>query len=535
MSSQLANDPTPLDRALEAFSAVVGVANIHASAAELERTQRCTLPVSKRAGAVVLPGSTEEVAEVVRIATRFGIAIYPISRGKNWGYGSRTPTTNAAVVVDLSRMNAIGHYDRTLGTVEIEPGVTQQQLVDFLKDEGAEHWADTTSVTPLSSVLGNALERGHGLTPYADHVECISHLQVVLPNADVIDTGHGRFGSNQVVGLERWSAGPEVTGLFSQGNLGVVTKATLLLMPTPQAVRAVVIDVDSDEAFMALIPRLNELRLRGTIQSGPRMANMYRSLMFQPYPWDLVEPGGTLSKVDALELAKKRGGGAWRICFASYGSTHEVDARIQTMHDALDGLLERDPLIFDPLDPSPPPNSEGRNTKVLGCLLTGDVIEGGAATPRTYWKKRVRPTSGFDPDRDRCGVIWLAPVTPFRAEDIGQVQRLVEEIFPRHGFEPDISMYGLRPRALHFHISIIFDRDVPGADASARAAHDELLTQLLDAGYPPHRLGTHSMWAMERMAPKHRQTLRTLKKALDPAGILAPGRYLPLDTVKEPS
>lgn len=534
MTAQVAAAVPPAEQAIEAFVEIVGAANVHTTTAELARTQRCTLPTAQRAGAVVLPGSTQEVAEVIRVAARFGASLYPISRGKNWGYGSRTPTTDSAVVLDLSRMNTIGRYDRALGTLEIEPGVTQQQLVDFLEAQGGDHWADTTSVTPLSSVLGNALERGHGLTPYADHVDCISHLQVVLPSSDVIDTGHGRFGPNPVAGLEKWSAGPELTGLFSQSNFGVVTGATLLLMPTPEAVRAVIIDVDTDEEFMALIPRLNDLRLRGTIQSGPRMANLYRSLMFQPYPWDLVEPGQVLGKDAALELAKARGGGAWRICFASYGSVLEVSARIQTIHDALGDVLQREPLVFDPLDPALPPNSEGRNLKVLGCLLTGNVIEGGAATPRTYWKKRVRPTSDLDPDRDRCGVIWLAPVAPFRADDIARVQCLVEEILPKHGFEPDISMYGLRARTLHFHISIIFDRDAPGADAAAKAAHDELMTALLDAGYPPHRLGTQSMWAMERMTTPHQRALSALKNALDPTGILSPGRYLPLDR-KEPS
>ena len=513
---------------LAALASALGEQHVLGDEDHRARWERGTFAHASRVTAVVRPGTTEDVQAIVRIAAEHGTAIHPISRGRNWGYGSRAPTADA-LVVDLSRMNRILQYDPELAYVRIEPGVTQQQLVDFLAEHGGRFWADTTSVAPDSSVVGNILERGHGLTPYADHVDCVGDFDVVLGDGRVLSTGHGRFGATATAPLDRYGAGPSLSGLFSQSSFGIVTAASVWLMPTPESSRAFIFDAQTDEEFFALLPAVRALRLQGTLRSGPRFANVFRGLMFGDFPWDRVPEGGVLSKELALELAAELGRGAWRGCCAVHGTAQEVEAAARTIRAALEPRLSRPLTVFDPRAPEGH-GAPGDNLGALSTLLTGGLTPGGVASVRTYWRKRNRPTGLPDPDRDRCGVMWLAPVTPFRSEDFARVAGWVEEILPRHGFEPDVSAYCLRARTLHFHISIIYDRDRPGADDAAKAAHDELLGRCLDAGYPPHRLGLQSMHAMDRVDEVHRGVLGRLKQAFDPAGILSPRRYHPKRT-----
>ncbi len=517
-----------LQAPLAEWTALLGPDHVAASPETSAEYERCTLSHTNAARAVLRPKTTDEVQAIVRIAQEYRTPLYPISRGKNWGYGSRAPSADA-VIVDLGRMNRIRAYDDELGYVTIEPGVTQQQLVDFLAERGGDYWADTTSVSPESSVVGNLLERGHGLTPYADHVECLGSLDVVVGDGRVLSTGHARFGAEGLAPLDRLAAGPSLSGLFSQSSFGIVTAASLWLMPAPESARAFIFDPKDDEQLHALIPVLRQLRLQGTLRTGPRIANVFRGLMFGEYPWDRVEPGGVISKELALELARARGRGAWRVLCAVYGPTAEVEAKTKTIVDAVEPHLTSELLSFDPTDPTAG-GAKADNLEILSTILRGQLMPGGAAVGRTYWRKRSRPTQLPDPDRDRCGVLWLAPVSPFTAKDVAAVQALVEDVLPRHGFEPDISMYSLRPRALAYHISIIYDRDRPGADDAARAAHDELLDRFISSGYPPHRLGIQSMHVMQRADRTHIDVLRKLKAAFDPANILAPRRYHPVDS-----
>jgi 4-cresol dehydrogenase (hydroxylating) len=74
-------------------------------------------------------------------------------------------------------------------------------------------------------------------------------------------------------------------------------------------------------------------------------------------------------------------------------------------------------------------------------------------------------------------------------------------------------------------IVIMFDRDAPGEEERARLCHDEILARLTEAGYPPVRLGIQSMHLGAPTDPVYIDLVRNLKKALDPADILAPGRY----------
>jgi 4-cresol dehydrogenase (hydroxylating) len=142
-----------------------------------------------------------------------------------------------------------------------------------------------------------------------------------------------------------------------------------------------------------------------------------------------------------------------------------------------------------------------------------------------YWRKRSHPPADPDPDRDRCGVIWLCPALPLRGADVDAAFRIAEPILLRHGFEPLLACISQTERTAYFFPMIVYDRDDPGADTRARAAHDALLAELIRLGYLPHRLGLASMDALPAPRDDWSAVLARLKRLFDPADILAVGRY----------
>jgi len=145
----------------------------------------------------------------------------------------------------------------------------------------------------------------------------------------------------------------------------------------------------------------------------------------------------------------------------------------------------------------------------------------------TYWRKRGPLPERLDPDRDRCGLLWCSPVVPNTGRDVEEVTRLTSTILLNYGFEPMISLSLASERMSICVITIAYDRDVPGEDDRAFKCHRTLTEQLLAHGYPPYRLNVRAMNYVDTPGGEYGNVLRSLKAALDPNGILAPGRYEP--------
>lgn len=96
------------------------------------------------------------------------------------GYGMAAPATPGQVVLDLKRMNRILEVDADLGTCLLEPGVTYQQLKDYLVENNIPLWIDVPTVGPIASPVGNTLDRGVGYTPYGEHFMFQCGMEVVL-------------------------------------------------------------------------------------------------------------------------------------------------------------------------------------------------------------------------------------------------------------------------------------------------------------------------------------------------------------------
>ncbi|HKO89267.1 MAG TPA: FAD-binding oxidoreductase, partial [Burkholderiales bacterium] len=244
----------------------------------------------------LIPQSVAEVVSLVRVAGLHRIPLYPISTGHNWGYGTAQPTRDHCVVVDLSKMNRIVDFDPALGVVSVEPGVTQGQLSRYLLDHHQPFMVPVTGAGPHCSLLGNALERGYGITPTADHFAAVMRLEAVLANGRLYRSALSEMGGDRIDKAYKWSIGPYLDGLFAQGNAGIVTQMTLALARRPERIEAFFFTAD-DASFDGLVEGVREVlgELPG-ITGAINLMNRRRVLaMTCPYPTGSVGPQGVLS------------------------------------------------------------------------------------------------------------------------------------------------------------------------------------------------------------------------------------------------
>jgi 4-cresol dehydrogenase (hydroxylating) flavoprotein subunit len=522
--------------ALREWMSVVGPENVVADEGALREAETATFATNRRIPAIVSPANREQVQECVRIANRKRIPLYPISSGLNWGYGSRVPATDGCVLLDLRRMNRITDFSEELGYVTVEPGVTQAQLYEFLRERNSKLWMDCTGASPQCSLIGNTMERGFGHTPYGDHFANSCGLEIVLPEGQVMETGFARYEGAKAGPLYRWGVGPSLDGLFSQSNLGIVTRMTIWLMPAPEYFQAYYFRCEAEDGLAPMIDALRPLRMNGTIRSSSHIANDYKVLSaLQQYPWK--ETNGRTPLVEPLmgQFRRDLKIGSWNGSGALYGTKAQVAEARRLVRLALKGKATRLEFLDD-RKLAMASRFAGIYQRISGWDLKRTLavlkpvygLMKGVPTAHplfsTYWRKRTPAPAEMDPDRDGCGLLWCSPIAPNQGVDARRVTDLAKERMLANGFEPAISLTVLTDRTLSCIISIAYDREVPGEDLRAAECYRELLTSLGKEGYLPYRLGVNWMAAMEE-GNAYSETLRLLKSTLDPHGIMAPGRY----------
>ena len=528
----------PTNSAVEEWRSVVGSDHVSVADPELRQAETGTYHTGNRVIAIVRPSNTREVRECVRIANRYRTPVYPVSAGKNWGYGSRMPAADNSVILDLRRMNRIHDFSEELGYVTIEPGVTQRQLQEYLAARGSKLWMDSTGASPDCSVVGNTVERGFGHTPYADHFATTCGLEVVLPDGTAIETGMSRFPNAHAGPTYRWGVGPFLDGLFSQSNFGIVTRMTQWLMPAPECFQAYYFKVTDQEGIADVINALRPLRLNGTLKSASHIVNDYKVITaLAQYPFERMNNQTPLQGPIMDELRKELKIGPWNGSGALYGTKNQVAEARRLLKAALRGkahqlvFLDDKKIKFASKFSKPFSALTGwKLDKMLALLRPVYGLMKGVPTDHpllsTYWRKRTPPPAeNMDPDRDGCGLIWCNSICPTEGAHARKVSQIATSIALQHGFEPAISITMLTERTLSNIISLTYDRAVPGEDARAFACYKALLAELAKQGYYPYRLAVGAMDAMQDGSDYNRLLL-TLKQVLDPNHILSPGRYL---------
>ena len=123
--------------------------------------------------------------------------------------------------------------------------------------------------------------------------------------------------------------------------------------------------------------------------------------------------------------------------------------------------------------------------------------------------------------------MWLCPVVPMTGAAVNHLLRLTEPIFAQHGFDPLLTLSAVNERSFSVVMTIAFDREDAADREAARACYDALFEAVMAAGYPPYRVGIQSMGDLRRGVDSFWDAAASIKAALDPTGVIAPGRYDP--------
>lgn len=185
---------------------------------------------------VVIPNSTEEVSEVVRLAYQEKIPV--IGRGSGTNLSGGTVAVKGGIVIHFSRMKRILEIDLPNRTVTVEPGVITLDLQNLLLKQGFVYAPDPAS-QKVSTLGGNFGENSGGphCLKYGVTTNHVLGAELVLYDGSVVWTG----------GKSQDTPGYDLTGLLvgSEGTLGVATKIMLKLIPAPEAVKTMLAIYDS--------------------------------------------------------------------------------------------------------------------------------------------------------------------------------------------------------------------------------------------------------------------------------------------------
>jgi 4-cresol dehydrogenase (hydroxylating) len=529
-----------LDTAFQQWRALLGPDRALRDQEVIQRYARSTLPAGTTPSGVLYPVSTKEVQALVATARQTGISLYPISRGKNWGYGDACAVTHGQVIVDLSGMNRIREVSRELAYAVIEPGVTQQQLFDYLRAHDLPLWFDCTGSGPEASIVGNTLERGFGHTPYGDHFYHSCGMEVVLGDGRVLCTGYGHYREAKATHVFKWGLGPYLDGLFTQSSLGIVTALGIWLMPKPECFNMFFLSMPKDEDLPRMVEALRPLKLSGRVKSLVHIGNDLRIISsFQRYPWQEAQGQTPLPELLRRTLRTKGGFGAWNISGAVYGSRAEVRVTRKEIRRALRHLgrvrfvgpaaLSLAQRVLDLLQR----RGWGRQfqAKLSALIKVGGLLQGrptDAFLYGTLWRLKTQDDpASLDPLDNNTGLMWISPIMPMTGE---AAQDLVQRICPllqRFGFEPLITVSLITERAMVAVTTIAYDRSSPEETQRAAQCYAHLFQEVMRAGYIPYRSSIASMPHLAQGSEVFWDVVHGLKQVLDPDRIIARGRYDP--------
>lgn len=490
-------------KGLTAFESVVGKEWVLATDSDRETYRDVYQPAddtNHAPGATVAPASADEVQALLRLANEHKIPLWPISRGKNMGYGGSAPVLSGSVILDLSRMNRILDVDVKHGHCLLEPGVGFFQLHEYLQAQKIPLWLSVPA-NAWGSVIGNALDRGIGYTPYGENTAQLCGLEVALPSGDLVRTGMGAMSNSRAWQGFRYGFGPSWDQMFVQSNFGVVTKGGMWLMPEPEATLTMTFSLPEPEDIVWALDALSELRLRRVIETSVTIGNYIRNATMLAQRDEWYRGAGSMPESVGREMMKKLNLGWWNSAISLFGYADVIEANARIVKQAFANL------------------KGGFQEK---RWQRGEPLENSAANLPAVRVLRVVNWWG-----GRGGHLGFSPVLPFDGKEaFAQFQR-TRKHFEEFGHD----YYGgftTGERYLTNVNEILYDRDNADQARRARALFDVLVKDAAKAGYGEYR--THLSY-MDDVADSfdfnHRALRRlneTVKDALDPNGIVAPGK-----------
>jgi FAD/FMN-containing dehydrogenase len=476
------SQPSNIAAAIDAITRVVGAKGIIADPAGMAPyLEEARGQYHGRARLVVRPAATAEVAAVVRICAEAHLPIVP--QGGNTGLvGSGVPQSGDAIVLSLARMNRVRAIDPINFTITLEAGCI---LADVQRAA-----AEVDRLFPLSlgaegscMIGGNLATNAGGIAVlrYGNMRDLTLGLEVVLPDGEVWDG---------LRALRKDNTGYDLKQLFigSEGTLGIITAATLKLFPRPREIATAFLGLARVEDAMALFARARqasgdqltafELIPRLGLDMGLRHVPGIRDPLAKPYPWYTL-----------LEVSS---------------SNDESGASA-----ALTALLEE---------------------AMAAKLVADGVIAASTGQARDLWRIREGMVEGQKYEGASLKHDISVPVSRV-ADFIKQVIAKAEATLP-----------GIRPLAfghvgdgnVHFNLS----RPVGGDDKifMARRAEFNRIVHDITNGFGGSISAEHGIGLLKReelphyKAPLELALMRKLKQALDPQGIMNPGKIFAADS-----
>ena len=315
-----------LSAALDAFRSALGPHAVHAGEDELREFRdpfAHTTWDDYTASAVLMPQTVEEIQQIVRIANEHKVPLWTHGTGMNNGYGGPAPRVKGSVIVSLRRMNRvleINEEQRVCGRRARRPLVRPLR-----RDPGGRPQADALHPRPRlgQRCRQHPRERRHVPPDRGRHGGRRAAWRSCCRAARSCAPGMGAMPGNQAWHVYKRSLGPTPDQLFMQSNFGIVTKMGVWLMPYPECYMPLWLRVWNEDDLPALVETLRALMLDRTIENVPQIWNTiaFASVMSSRSLWydgDDPDPGrdhrqdGARARGrpldDALRPLRRRGG-----------------------------------------------------------------------------------------------------------------------------------------------------------------------------------------------------------------------------------
>jgi len=477
-------DPTSI---LNAIREVVGDIYVLASQKEMSAyLVDWTGQFSSEALAVVRPGTTDEVAEVVRICGVNNIAVVP-QGGRTGLCGGGVPVSgDPSVIISLTRMNAIRALDETSRTAVAEAGVILETLQDAALERGL--------IFPLmfgakgSCTIGGNLSTnagGSNVVRYGTTRELCLGIEAVMPDGSVI---------NALTGLRKDNTGYDLKDLLigSEGTLGIITAAVFKLFPEPAARATAFLSAASLDSAIAVLNRLQD-HTGGGVEAFEYMPQPAVDVIRKVFP-DIRAPLENPAETGILvEVASSRPGDAAEM----------EDGSIRLNSDVLELLAD--------------------------CMEQGLVLDVMVAQSeqqrKDLWKMResmLEAITESGPAYHLDISLPLDRIAPFVTEMDARMAEL--------GFQP-LTVGHLGDGNLHYALSASEGRDwatLPLEDARNKVL--ALLTKLNGSFSAEHGIGQSKLPVMAALKEQTQlAVMRAIKAALDPSNTMNPGKLIPSD------
>jgi len=415
---------------------------------------------------VALPRSTGSVSALLRYAHQHRIPV--TARGAGYGYVGGCVPSRGGIAVSLMRMNRIKEINAFDFVAMVQPGVITQRLQEAVEKRGLYYPPDPASRADCT-IGGNIATNAGGprCLRYGVTRDYVLGLEVVLADGSVVRVG-SRTHKNKT--------GFDLTRLFvgSEGLLGVVTEATLKLLPLPPFRACLGIGFGSTRAATRAI---REIFAAGILPSALEIADSF-----------------TLAAAHKRTGSRLLAGSRAHVIVELDGQESSVCSELRQLERIVRG--QRPVLV-----------RRGYGTE--GC--------------EKFWQLRREFSWAL---RD-TGLVKLnedVVVPRGRLEDLFRFTAWLQK---RHGLP--IASFGHAGDG-NIHVNVMLDRSQPDGAKRSEAALDDLFKQVLAWGgviTGEHGIGlAKKRWWPDAASPEVRKLHRTLKQALDARGILNPGKFV---------